>query len=66
MVVAVYQKRKNRQIVSFNTIPNTVFQTWAVRNFIMMNTAQRLQFEEEIGLTMAVTFGPGWPTLQKS
>lgn len=28
-------------------------------NFTMMNTAERLQFEEEIGLT-GITIGPGW------
>ncbi|WP_295769349.1 SusC/RagA family TonB-linked outer membrane protein [uncultured Mucilaginibacter sp.] len=29
-------------------------------NFIMMNTAERLQFEEEIGATYNRTLGPGW------
>ncbi|RYY19485.1 MAG: SusC/RagA family TonB-linked outer membrane protein, partial [Sphingobacteriaceae bacterium] len=29
-------------------------------NFIMMNTSQRLQFEEEIGVGFNRTLGPGW------
>jgi TonB-linked SusC/RagA family outer membrane protein len=29
-------------------------------NFIMMNTEERLQFEEEIGLAYNRTLGPGW------
>ncbi len=35
-------------------------------NFIMMNTAQRLQFEEEIGLNYGRNLGPGWTYSSKN
>lgn len=35
-------------------------------NFIMMNTAQRLQFEEEVGLNYGRNLGPGWTYSSKN
>ncbi len=58
--VIVYTSKKGKAgnvSVSYNS--QYGFSNLSRPNFVMMNTDQRLQFEEEIGLT-GVSIGPGW------
>jgi TonB-linked SusC/RagA family outer membrane protein len=58
--VIVYTSKKGKAgnvSVSYNS--QYGFSNLSRPNFVMMNTDQRLQFEEEIGLT-GVNIGPGW------
>ncbi len=59
VIVLTTKKGKNGKVsVQYNS--QYGFSKLSRPNFIMMNTEERLQFEEEIGATYNRTLGPGW------
>jgi TonB-linked SusC/RagA family outer membrane protein len=59
--VIVYTTKKGKAgRVSVNYVSQYGFSNLSRPNFIMMNTEQRLRFEEEIGLEAGRNIGPGW------
>lgn len=59
--VIVYTTKKGKAgKVAVNYVSQYGFTNLSRPNFIMMNTEQRLRFEEEIGLETGRKIGPGW------
>lgn len=59
-VIVLTTKKGKAGKVAVNYNSQYGFSNLSRPNFIMMNTAQRLQFEEEIGVGFNRTLGPGW------
>lgn len=59
-VVVITTKKGKRGKVSVQYNSQYGFSTLSRPNFVMMNTEQRLRFEEEIGVGFNRNLGPGW------
>ena len=59
-VIVLVSKKGKAGRVSVNYSSQYGFSNLSRPNFVMMNTEQRLQFEEEIGVSFNRNLGPGW------
>ncbi|HVG40000.1 MAG TPA: SusC/RagA family TonB-linked outer membrane protein [Chitinophagaceae bacterium] len=59
-VIVITTKKGKRGRVSVQYNSQYGFSNLSRPNFIMMNTEQRLRFEEEIGVSFNRNLGPGW------
>jgi TonB-linked SusC/RagA family outer membrane protein len=59
-VIVITTKKGRKGRVSIGYTSQYGFSDLSRPNFIMMNTEERLRFEEEIGVTFNRNLGPGW------
>ena len=59
-VIVLVSKKGRAGKVSVNYSSQYGFSNLSRPNFVMMNTEQRLRFEEEIGVSFNRNLGPGW------
>jgi len=59
-VIVVNTKKGKKEDLSLDYSVQTGFSRIATDNFNMLNSAQRIQFEEEVGRENGITIGPGW------
>lgn len=65
-VIILTTKKGKSGALSINYNSQYGFSNLSRPNFEMMNTSQRLQFEEEIGLNYGRNLGPGWTYSSKN
>lgn len=59
-VIVITTKRGGRERLTFNVKSQYGISQRTTPKFIMMNSQQRIQFEEEIGEEQGLSYGPGW------
>lgn len=59
-VIVITTKKGKRGSVAVQYTSQYGFSNLSRPNFVMMNTAERLQFEEEVGVSFNRNLGPGW------